>query len=146
MNKNPVNITIDGVAGIWLPEDSGNPEYISTHFRYSEFDCNHCGKHGELISMELVNDVLEDVRTHFGGKAVVVNSGVRCDAHNRAVGGASNSRHRTIHADAADIVVVDVAPSVVWKYLSDNYPNKYGIGRYNSFTHIDVRPGGPARW
>ena len=118
--------------------------YISPHFREAEFDCNHCGKHGDLISKELL-DVLEDVRARFKA-SVTINSGVRCDQHNKAVGGASNSRHKVEHADAADIVVQDVAPSKVHSYLTSTYPGKYGIGKYNSFTHIDVRPGGPARW
>ena len=119
--------------------------YVSPHFRYSEFDCNHCGKYGDLISAELVG-VLEELRAHFGGKAVTINSGVRCDFHNQNVGGATNSRHKIENADAADIVVAGVAPSTVHEYLTQEYPGQYGIGRYSSFTHIDTRPGGAARW
>ena len=141
-------IIIDGVQGIWTPEpvQPGLPAgYVSPHFRYSEFSCNHCGKYGELISMELI-DVLETLRTDLGNNSVMINSGVRCETHNRNVGGASNSRHLDKHADAADIVVAHVTPQDVQAYLLDKYLNKYGIGKYNSFTHIDVRPGGPARW
>ena len=141
-------IIIDGVAGTWVPDtiESVIPEgYVSPHFRIAEFNCNHCGKGGDLISRELL-EVLEDVRAHFGGKPVTVNSGVRCDFHNKAVGGANNSRHKMENADAADIVVQDVAPATVHAYVIGKYPTKYGIGHYASFTHLDVRPSGPARW
>lgn len=145
-------IIIDGVSGLWTQIDETQepiqepiPEgYLSPHFREAEFDCNHCGKYGDTISMELIG-VLEDCRAHFG-KSITINSGVRCDYHNAAVGGAKNSRHKVENADAADVVVRDVAPSLVHQYFVDTYPGRYGIGKYNSFTHIDTRPGGSARW
>ena len=119
--------------------------YASPHFLYAEFDCNHCGKYGNAISTELL-EVLEDVRAYFGGAPVTINSGVRCEQHNAAVGGASNSRHKVEYADAADIVVSGQAPSTVHAYLDKTYSGQYGLGQYSSFTHIDVRPNGPARW
>jgi len=143
----PPEVLIDGVQ--YFPasrEDAPLPDgYISPHFRIAEFDCNHCGKYGDRISPELI-DVLEELRRHFGGKAITINSGVRCDFHNANVGGAPNSRHKIEHADAADIVVAGVAPSTVHKYLTDEYPGQYGIGSYAGFTHLDTRPGGAARW
>lgn len=119
--------------------------YLSPHFREAEFDCNHCGKYGDTAAVELIQ-VLEQLRAYFGDNGVTINSGVRCDYHNEAVGGASNSRHKAGNADAADIVVAHVSPQDVHEYLISTYPNKYGIGRYNSFTHIDTRPGAAARW
>ncbi len=150
MISEQVKIVIDGVPGVWTPDepvvDYTTPEgYLSPHFREAEFDCNHCGEHGYFASPELL-DVLEKMRAHFGGAAVTINSGVRCDQHNAAVGGANNSRHKTEYADAADVVVAGVSPDTVHAYFAGEYPNKYGLGRYSSFTHIDVRPGGPARW
>lgn len=143
-------VLIDGIRYIPAqpdtPEEDEFPEgYVSEHFREAEFDCNHCGKGGDLISKELLR-VLEELRSHFDGRAVTVTSGVRCDFHNKAVGGASNSRHLSKNADAADIVVDSVAPSVVHEYLRNEYTGRYGLGKYNSFTHIDVRPGPAARW
>jgi len=141
-----MKIIIDGVAGTWV-EDIAAPDvpdgYLSPHFRESEFDCNHCNKHGETISDELIR-VLEDVRARFG--PTVINSGVRCRQHNANVGGATNSRHLEGNADAADIVCPDASVKIVREYLLNKYPNKYGIGKYDSFVHIDTRPGGPARW
>ena len=46
---------------------------------------------------------------------------------------------------AADIKVSGISPSEVHKYLTGKYQGEYGIGKYNSFTHIDVRDG-CARW
>ena len=137
-------VYIDGVLYVPKQEQPLPPGYLSPHFRETEFSCNHCNLYGDLISRELI-EVLEKVRAHFG-HPVIVNSGVRCDTHNANVGGATNSRHRTGYADAADIVVKDVPAYTVHKWLIDAYPDRYGIGAYPSFTHIDVRPGGPARW
>lgn len=117
---------------------------LSKHFKAKEFACKcGCGlglEDGD-VSNELV-DVLEDAREHFD-KPVVINSGVRCEVHNRRVGGAVASQH--LFGTAADIRIAGVLPKEVANYLDSKYPNKYGIGRYGNFTHIDVRPN-KARW
>ncbi len=113
---------------------------LSTHFSSHEFECQ-CGCGFDEIDLELI-EVLEDVRQHFG-VSVRINSGCRCAAHNKAVGGTKNSQH--VKGTAADIVVKKVASAEVCMYLANQYPNTYGIGRYNTFTHIDVRPR-KARW
>lgn len=114
---------------------------LSPHFSRHEFACKDgCGR--DTMDYETLT-VIEDVRSHFG-VSTTVNSGYRCAAHNKAVGGASNSQH--LYGRAADIVVSGVAPSKVYDYLSKKYPNKYGVGKYSTFTHIDTRTNGPARW
>ena len=70
-------------------------------------------------------------------------SGVRCEKHNKAVGGAPKSQH--VLKNAADIKVRGVKPEVVQAYLIKKYPDSLGIGLYNSFVHVDVRPW-KARW
>lgn len=87
-------------------------------------------------------EVLEDVRSHFGDLPVVVNSGYRCPTHNKNVGGAKKSQH--LLGTAADIVVKGVRPSDVYRYLDPYHDG--GLGRYGTFTHIDVRGSGRARW
>jgi len=137
--------------GTWEEDSPTSPPLpsgrLSEHFLVSEMACNHCGKHGELASKELMQ-VLERMRAHFGGNPITITSGVRCDFHNANVGGASKSRHKTKYADAADIVISGISPSRVADHLEATYPRQYGIGRYPSsgFTHIDTRPNGPARW
>ena len=139
-----MEVLIDGIR--YVPEtlEQDLPEgYLSLHFRAVEFACNHCGEEAPNgIPQELL-DVLEDVRSHFGDKPVTVNSGYRCQTHNTNVGSTESSQHRV--GTAADIVVRDVAPNTVHNYLVNKYPNQYGTGRYDSFTHIDVR-GTKARW
>jgi len=113
---------------------------ISPNFSRWEFECKcKCGY--DTVDIGLI-DILEDVRTYFG-KPVSVNSGCRCIPHNRAEGGAERSTHAI--ARGADIEVEDVQPDDVADYLEDTYPTCHGIGRYDSFTHVDSRSN-KARW
>lgn len=113
---------------------------ISKYFKRREFACK-CGCGQDTVDAELLK-ILEDVREHFG-RPVIINSANRCPTHNKRVGGASKSVHLT--GKAADIRVKDVAPDIVHAYLTSKYAGKYGIGKYNTFTHVDSRST-PARW
>ena len=113
---------------------------LSEHFSRYELQCR-CGC-GYYRHNQTLIDVLEDVREHFG-RPVKINSGCRCYAHNATIGGVKNSQH--IHGTAADIKVDGVEPLKVWGYLVKKYPDRYGIGQYDTFTHLDVRPG-KGRW
>ena len=86
--------------------------------------------------------VLEDLREHFD-LPVIITSGFRCPDHNIAVGGVGGSQH--LQAKAADVQVLTVDPVGVHAYLCRRWPNKYGIGLYKVWTHIDVRSQ-KARW
>jgi len=113
---------------------------LSKHFNRSEFACS-CGCGSDTVDAELIS-VLEEIRTHFE-RPVVINSGVRCEKHNAGIGGAPKSKH--VVSKAADIDVVGIDPFDVYQYLNFKYPEKYGIGKYSNWTHIDVRPN-KARW
>lgn len=119
--------------------------HLSPHFCRDEFAC-HCGCGADTVDAELVT-VLEDLRdwatTQSELPAVIVSCGIRCAPHNAAVGGAPHSQH--LLGKAADVRVVGVGPRKVAEYLEARYPHTYGIGRYSTFTHIDVRSG-KARW
>lgn len=107
------------------------------YFKRSEFKCK-CGKCGGFPAEpdpELVK-ILEKIRVYFG-KPVYVNSGVRCATHNQNVGGATSSQH--LKGTAADISVEGIAPSRVATYAETLLPKTGGIGRYSTFTHVDVR-------
>ena len=118
---------------------------LSSHFNSAEFACNcGCGygtNPGDVSDELLI--VLEDLRAHYGGQPVVLNSGCRCKKHNAAVGGASSSQH--LLGTAADLNISRQSPRAVANYLESRYPDKYGVGRYASFTHVDVRRN-KARW
>ena len=115
---------------------------FNEYFSRSEFACK-CGCGFDTVDAELV-EVLTLVREHFG-VPVTVNSGCRCPQYNAsgAVGGTPRSKH--LEGRAADIVVRGVSPVIVHDYLNAKFPNQYGLGSYESFTHIDTRTG-KARW
>lgn len=75
---------------------------------------------------------------------LIINSGCRCPAHNAAVGGSANSKH--MRCRAIDFKILEVSPDAVYDYLVTRYPMHYGIGKYETFTHLDTRTNGPARW
>lgn len=111
---------------------------LSKHFNKFEFACKcGCGfglQDGD-INPKLI-ERLEEIRSHFG-KPIKILSGCRCEKHNKKVGGAKLSQH--LLGNAADIIVVDNSPSDVYNYVSNKYSTG-GVGKYNLFTHVDVRP------
>jgi len=114
---------------------------LSEHFSRSEFACK-CGCGLDTVDYELII-VLEGVSKHFDNSPITVNSGCRCEEHNKSEGGWLRSKH--LNCRAADIRVKGVSPDKVHAYLTIKYPNKYGIGKYDTFTHIDTRSG-RGRW
>ena len=106
---------------------------LSKHFSRSEFQCKHCTK---FINVPALIALLEDAREHFG-RSITINSGTRCQEHNKVVGGEDHSYHLT--GQAADIVVEGISPDAVWHFFK-NTMNHGGLGRYSTWTHVDVRP------
>ena len=94
-------------------------------------------------------DVLAWVRSADGVAPVLINSWYRDREYNEAIGGVSHSMHLTL--GAADIVKVGWTPSDVADLLEGHRAKTLlGIGRYKSFTHVDIRGmigrSCPARW
>ena len=113
---------------------------LSTNFKVKEFACTD-GSDPIFIDTELVN-VLQKIRTYFG-KSVTITSAYRTPTRNKAVGGETYSQHQ--YGKAADIKVQGVSPSKVAQYAEKLLTNRGGIGRYSTFTHIDVRQT-KSRW
>jgi len=113
---------------------------LTAHFKAREFSCND-GSDAIFVAEELVT-ILEKIRMHFN-KPVCITSGYRTPSHNKAIGGASRSQH--IYGLAADIVVRGVKATEVADYAETLLKNRGGIGRYDNFTHIDVR-NTKSRW
>jgi len=114
---------------------------LSKHFSRKEFKCK-CGCGFDTVDAELIK-VLEIIHEHFGHELILIKSGCRCSGHNKAIGGSSGSMH--LKAKAADFKIKRISPDSVWEFLVETFPGKYGIGRYDGFTHIDVRKR-KARW
>lgn len=113
---------------------------ISKNFKRAEFACK-CGCGFDTVDAVLLR-VVQDVRKHFSAR-ITITSGCRCESHNANVGGSPNSQH--LHGRAADIQVEGVDPPLVSQWLEKAHPD-VSIGRYDTFTHIDTRTNGPARW
>lgn len=114
---------------------------LSSNFKRDEFKCN-CGEcKANTVDAELLQ-VLQRLRDEFG-KSITITSGNRCKAYNEKVGGSDKSQH--LLGRAADIVVSGANPHIIYEWLDSQYPNQYGLGRYDDFTHIDTRDG-KARW
>jgi hypothetical protein len=94
-----------------------------------------------------VADLLEELRRLYGGRRIQINSWYRDPITNKAVGGASQSRHMA--GDAVDFLVVEGAgylnPFDVYGRLDPWWGNRGGLASSSLFTHIDVR-GYKARW
>ena len=114
--------------------------YLSKNFQVKEFACKD-GSDPVFISAELV-DLLQKIRDHFE-RPVTITSGFRTAKHNKAEKGATYSQH--LYGTAADIKVAGVNPADIASYAETLLPNSGGIGRYKTFTHVDVRPT-KSRW
>jgi GH24 family phage-related lysozyme (muramidase) len=92
---------------------------------------------------------LERVGIAFGGKPIIITSGYRPPAVNRAVGGASSSEHLydapsvgavDFYIDGADIYKVQ-------EWCDRNWPYSLGYGAPKGFIHLGIRKGRPrVRW
>ncbi len=123
---------------------------LSEHFSEDEFRCKcaakgyreedgFCG--GKVwVSPELVA-MLEALRARLGGRTMLISSGCRCPKYNAIIGGSPRSQH--VEGKAADIVVSGVRPNEV--AAEAERMGFGGVGRYDAFTHVDVRSE-KARW
>ena len=121
------------VVKVYSKAKEGNVK-LSKNFTVKEFACSD-GTDTVFISLALVN-LLQKIRDHFG-KAVIINSAYRTEAHNKAIGGATYSQHK--YGLAADIHINGVTPKAIAAYVETLMPSSGGIGIYKSFCHIDVR-------
>jgi len=113
---------------------------LNKYFSRSEFQCScGCGMAG--VDAELLT-ALTRIREHFNAP-VTITSGNRCAPHNKSIGGAEKSYH--VRGMAADFKVEGIEPKAVADYVEANYPTRFGVGRYSSWTHLDVRDE-KARW
>lgn len=117
---------------------------ISRH----ELACK-CGCGMDSMDWETIL-IVQGVCDHFEKKLGVVRvtlsitSANRCESDNRRVNGSKDSYH--MKSRAMDISIRGVRAKDVYRHLRQRYANLLGIGSYSTFTHIDTRTAGPARW
>lgn len=116
----------------------GAHKQLSENFKLSEFHC-HCNRAGckttkldeELIKrLQYIRDV--------AGVSITVNSGFRCTAHNKSVGGSSTSKHPM--GRAADIVIKGMKPIDMAKLAVK--AGFRGVILYSNRIHVDTRETG----
>lgn len=113
---------------------------LSPHFSREEFACKcNCGF--DTVDSQLLT-MLEVIRQYFDSP-VTITSGCRCLEHNTNIGGSVHSQH--LLGRAADIQVRDIDPATVQDFVDRTWPDEFGMGRADTFTHIDSRDH-LARW
>lgn len=119
-----------------MTQDTNDWNY--QYFKESEFACACCGE--SKMDAEFMRKIV-NLRRAIG--PIIINSGYRCEAHNKAVGGGKYSVH--LEGKAADIKVMGKRAN---KFVSlADYCGFYGIGvkqkgEWTSrFIHIDTGEG-----
>lgn len=125
---------------------------LTANFSEHEFACQdgfcpHCG--GCSPVDDRIVDICQEIRDYLE-VPLKINSGFRCITYNRTIGSEDTSQH--CRGKAVDIAIpfgvppenfFDVCEEVLRGNTNDGGG---GMGRYDTFVHLDVRNGGPARW
>lgn len=104
---------------------------LTRNFSNSEFSCK-CGCGFDDISLELVA-VLQAIRDITG--PLKINSGCRCEAYNKSIGGKELSAHPD--GDAADLHCI----SSTMRFQIIDTALQLGVSRigvYKNFIHLDL--------
>lgn len=121
---------------------------LTKNFSLEEFAC----KDGSPIPENLIPNIQAlaenlQVLRDFLETPLHINSGYRSESYNKKIGGAPLSQHKL--GRAADISCAKYTPPQVYvaitTLIKSGKMHNGGLGRYNSFTHYDIRET-PARW
>lgn len=115
---------------------------LTTHFNVQEFRCRCGGAHSIKINSELPKK-LETLFGKLNCSKIIINSGHRCSAHDKAVGGGGYGQH--VDGNAADIVCYDSAGNRISSKRVSCAAQDIGFGGIanidSTYTaaHVDVR-------
>lgn len=111
----------------------------SIYFTEEELKCPCCG------ACDMRPDFIRNLnllRASYA-KAMKINSGFRCIAHNKAISGEVDSQH--LFGNAVDVAMLDSANRYLLIELAMSIGFK-GVGIDKNFVHIDMRTTQPVVW
>ena len=123
-----------------------NPQ-LSPHFCAREFRCKCSSPHTFQVSEQLIS-MLERLYMALDCGKIIVSSGYRCAAHDKAVGGNGAGQHTK--GTAADVVCYDKSGNIISAKTVCCKAQDLGFGGIANITgaytsvHLDVRTG--AKW
>ena len=134
----------NAVAG--LVESVPDPEPEAPHsfwddiqyFKREEFRCRCGGKYCNGFPAEPEEKLVrmaDRARAHFGVPAIV-SSGVRCETHNRNVGGTAASRHMS--GKAMDVRFTGISSSMALPYVQAQPECRYAYAIDGNYIHMDI--------
>ncbi len=115
---------------------------LTAHFNIREFRCKCGGNHDTKLDTELA-DKLEKLHKALNCSKIIINSGYRCQAHDRNVGGSGTGQH--VCGTAADIVCYDKNGKRISSKIVSCAAQDIGFGGIANIdstytaTHVDVR-------
>jgi len=110
---------------------------IAYNFNLQEFECPCCKR--VMLHSDLLKKLVR-LRQKIH-EPLIINSGYRCPEENKKAGGVPTSYH--LFGMAADVTAKLTSITDLLQYAIDI--GFYGIGRYENFLHLDVRPT-KSRW
>lgn len=131
---------------------------VTKNFTLKEFLCK-CGSNdcefkeptdAQMEKIKKLSNALEMIRIMVG-EPIIITSGLRCPAHNKAVGGGQNSQHLT--GSAADLKCKKNSKDNLYRIIErlaeddkiNDVPNGGLSKNYDRIVHYDVRTK-KARW
>ena len=124
------------IAKHWSEVDRGEWDKLAPNFSPQELASKGDGSivmvKNALVSLQRMRDIYK--------KPLKVNSAYRDPAHNKKIGGERNSQH--LLGIAFDLHITDKKMGRELEAIAKEV-GAGGIGRYNTFIHVDFRPRKP---
>jgi hypothetical protein len=132
---------------------------LSKHFELAEFIRSSTAKRAGISNMPtnahleniklLCEKVLEPIRVHFA-RPIILSSGYRSAALNRAVGGSSSSQHCSGEAADIDMDGTNVTNAQIFNYIKDNLEFdqliwEFGTDTNPNWVHVSYESNGRQR-